>query len=41
MEAKVFVSPVDRWGGTPMNDADDQPDIYALLLAHGGVKGIP
>jgi hypothetical protein len=24
-EAKVIVSPIDRWGATPMNDAEPYP----------------
>jgi ankyrin repeat protein len=39
VEAGVIVSPVDRWGATPLNDADPYPKIKALLLANGGFKG--
>lgn len=39
LEAKVRVSPVDRWGATPLNDADPHPAIRNLLLSMGGYKG--
>lgn len=38
-EAGVIVSPVDRWGATPLNDADPHPRIRDLLLSRGAWKG--
>lgn len=37
--AKVHVSPVDRWGATPLCDANPFPEIKALLLSHGALLG--
>lgn len=39
LEAGVRVSPVDRWGATPLNDADPHPAIRDLLISKGGYKG--
>jgi glutaminase len=37
--AKVKVSPVDRWGATPLNDALKHLEIKQLMLDHGAVLG--
>lgn len=37
--AKVHVSPVDRWGATPLCDANPFPEIKALLLSNGAWLG--
>ena len=36
----VFVNPVDRWGGTPLNYADPSSDIYTLLQSNGAILGV-
>lgn len=33
------VSPTDRWGATPLNDADPHPEIKKLLLEKGAIPG--
>lgn len=38
-EAGVIISPVDRWGSTPMNDAESFPEIKKYLLGKGAVIG--
>ena len=39
VKSGVNVSPRDRWGATPLNDAKD-PDVIKFLLAHKAEKGI-
>jgi hypothetical protein len=34
----AFVNPLDRWGSTPLNDADNK-EIEALLLLKGAKSG--
>jgi len=40
-EGGAKVSPVDRWGGTPLDDAirHKKYDVVELLLARGGISG--
>ena len=38
VEQGVNVNPYDRWGSTPLNDAQDQ-EIIDFLEANGGVRG--
>ena len=40
-EAKANVSPIDRWGGTPLDDAirSKHQDVADFLLRHGGTRG--
>jgi ankyrin repeat protein len=38
-EAQVVISPVDRWGSTPMNDAEQFPEIFKYLKGKGAVIG--
>ena len=42
VEAGVEVSPVDRWGGTPLDDAirTRHEEAVSFLLSHGGRKGL-
>lgn len=37
--AKVNPSPKDRWGATPLNDADPYPELKQFLIQQGSVPG--
>jgi glutaminase len=38
-EAGVEINPVDRWGSTPLNDAESFPTIKKYLLSKNAVIG--
>jgi len=38
-EAKVNVSPIDRWGATPLNDCSAWPGLGEYLISHGAKLG--
>lgn len=39
-ELKVNISPVDRWGATPLCDAQPYPEIVKILISRGAVLGV-
>ncbi|TNV87907.1 hypothetical protein FGO68_gene9941 [Halteria grandinella] len=39
IDSGVKLSPVDRWGATPLCDAQPYPEIKKLLLDHGAILG--
>lgn len=39
IETGVIISPVDRWGATPLCDAQPYPEIKKLLIDHGAILG--
>ena len=40
-EEKVIISPVDRWGATPLNDCWEWPKLRAFMLSRGAKLGKP